>query len=148
MDIFTTPIVPSSQNAWWQDLPASWNNLSAGKILMIATAETSKNYQDGLEKMVKACKVDPSNANIMILDDKERIAWNRLNTLLQPELVMLLGVDPSQLGIQSRLTPNALTSFDGCTWIVTAAPSIFFEDTTLRSHVWNNCLRRHFNIPS
>lgn len=146
MPFINTPIVTNAVDSLWDTAPVGLQLDHTLQLLVIAASPENNEARGNIEKMMQACKLGVGQYHCYFLKENETLAWQSINAALQPSLIMLMGISPTELGIKSMLATNTLADFYKIKWVVTAAPETFFKDTALRGHIWNQCLRVHFKI--
>lgn len=95
-DIINSKIIDAEWDALWQDttpLPQA--------IMLVITTPYSHNSPEELQlhKMMQACKLEHGQYQVLQLQSWQKAAWHKLRDMVKPEVVLLLGVHPKQLGI-------------------------------------------------
>lgn len=145
LNIFHTPVVNTSNDAFWQPLPEHIRALSPARVLIVSQPFLAASPEaQQLEKMMTACKLQRSEYNILQLAEPDCLAWHQLKSVLKPSYVLLLGIHPGQLGISALFVPHAISNYDGVQWTLTTALPQLSASGELKQHLWNNVFKPVF----
>lgn len=142
MQFISSSIIPATVDELWKEpsLPEG-----SRQVLVIAQPYAAGSpEEETLLKMLTACKLSPDNYCILLLDNNERMGWPLLRERLQPRYVLLLGINPAQLGISVLFRFNETNSFNGCLWIPTASITDLNANAALKGQFWNQALKPTF----
>lgn len=143
IDIILSPVVPAGWDIFWQELPEQLRSYTPADTLVISTVFAAGSAEEQqLQKMLSACKLDPAQYRIIQLDAGQRMAWHRIRELLQPGKVLLLGINPEQLGISALFVAHEVNNFDQVQWMPTVSLSQLLQDNNLKQHLWANVFRK------
>ncbi|RYD57878.1 MAG: hypothetical protein EOP56_06280 [Sphingobacteriales bacterium] len=142
-DIIKTGIIDSKQDAFWHALSHETSGLQPLDVLII-TLPMQGSEEAQLQKMMQACKLDPSSYNIVQVKEAEPMPWHQLRDALQPKVILLLGILPQQLGIAAQFYMYSPNKFNDCVWI--AAPSLaqLEQQSEAKKQLWNVGLKPVF----
>ncbi len=145
MDIINTDIILSAHDVFWETAQQA-ENLSRKPVLIISTPFMPGDAESAqLDGILKAgCQLNESQYNIIYLKDSEQVAWHKLRDALQPKVVLLFNVMPSQLGIAALFRLSEINRFDDGYWVPTLSLAQVIEDKALKGNLWNNALKRLF----
>ncbi len=145
MNILNTDIIKSEQDIFWQK-PGQAHSLSPKPVLIISTPFQSGDAESQqLDGILKAgCKLDEAQYNIVHVAEGEKMSWYQLKESLQPRVVLLFNVLPSQLGIGSLFMLNEINRFADGFWVPTLSLSQIMEDKVLKGNLWNKALKLLF----
>ncbi|MCD6013074.1 MAG: hypothetical protein K0Q79_2936 [Flavipsychrobacter sp.] len=142
MDIIKTQVVDTKYDELWSDSSALVGNMPVKPVLIIVN-----NYDAGgieeiqLKKMLDACKLTPQQYNILQLSERQMVAWHQLRDQLQPDIIFLIGVLPSQLGVSALFSLNSANSFDGKTWLPTLSINELEKNQDIKKQLWINGMK-------
>lgn len=144
-DILNTPIVPPATDAFWQDANGALNDYTPRPALFIsAPIEAGSAAMTSLENMIKACKLQPDDYNLIFLPAGEPLAWHLMQQKLQPKYVVILGIDLSQLALSVVLMPHQVSRFSQCSFIPTASIHELNQYPDIKKHFWEYGLKPVF----
>jgi hypothetical protein len=146
MQLFNTKVVPSSEDALWSlkhDLPSL-----SGKELLVLSAHYPTGSQEELtlHKMIAACKLSMEQYEVVQLQNEERLSWSSLITIGIPPRVLLLGVQPAQLGINALFRLNMPNTFMGITIIPSLPLNQIEASPELKKELWLQGLKPGFGL--
>jgi len=144
INIIKTDVIDSRYDAFWNNVPIEMTENTPKPVLVICdcAANTPENIQ--LQKMLDACKLQPEQYNIVRLQKNEQIAWYRLREQLDPKVIFLIGVSPSQLGISASFILHAPNNFSDCTWLPTLSISELEQHADVKRQLWQNGMKPVF----
>jgi hypothetical protein len=146
MELFSTPVVPASIDAFWE-LPESETMLAGRRMLVI-----SRPYQKGsqaaitLAKMMEACRLAPDDYAVLELAQGQLLSWSLIRGQSDATCVLLLGVTPAELGIQAAFAFNRPNMFSGAQFIPGLALEQLLADGNSRKELWENGLKPAFGM--
>ena len=145
MDIIKTDIVGDKYDVLWNDISNILKN-SAPKDILILVKNYAEESAEGpqLQKMLEACKLQPRQYNILLLDSDELLAWYQLREKLDPKIIFLIGILPSQLGISSLFKLNEPNRFNDRIWLPTLSISELEQNPDFKKQLWINGMKPLF----
>ena len=145
MDIINTDIVKSAQDIFWQEMP-DYGILSAKPVLVLSAPFAAGGpEEEQLNGILRSgCQLTEGQYNVLQLQAGEQVAWHKLRETLQPKVVLLFNVIPSQLGIASLFRLNEINRFDSSFWVPTFSLAQVIEDKNVKGNLWNNALKPLF----
>lgn len=142
MDIIKTNIVDTKYDELWQDFSPLVRDMAIKPVLIIINDYEAGGIEETqLIKMLDACRLSPTQYNILQLSQGKMIAWHQLRDQLQPDIIFLIGILPSQLGISALFSINSANSFDGKTWLPTVSINELEKNKEVKLQLWNNGMR-------
>ncbi len=142
MDIIKTNIVDTKYDELWQDFSPLVRGMVIKPVLIIINDYAAGGIEETqLNKMLDACQLSPTQYNILQLSQCDMIAWHQLRDQLQPDIVFLIGILPSQLGISVLFSINSANSFDGKTWLPTLSISELEKNPEFKKQLWVNGMK-------
>ena len=142
-DIFHSPIVPASQDAFWAPLPANVSAMQPKDTLVLSTVFAPGSAEENqLHKMLGACKITPADYNVVQFQTTQQLPWHQLKELLKPTKVLLLGLMPAQLGISALFIPHEVNRFNEVVWMPTFGLDNLLTNTALKQHLWANVFQK------
>lgn len=145
MQLIRSKIIPATQNAFWQALPEAWQSLNTRPCLVLSTPYSAGSAEEQtLLKMLAACKLDPGAYHILQVQPEQCIAWHQIKDQAKPQYVLLLGINPQQLGISALFRINDANVFDGCTFIPSLPLSQLIQMQDMRTALWVQGLKPLF----
>jgi len=143
-DVLKTDIVTSDTDVFWS-LPDSISQLPPRNVFIASAPFLKESAEEiQLKKMLMACQLQESDYHIVQFDEETNIPWHLLRDHLQAKSVLLLGVQPRQLGVSAQLMPHQLSRFNECNWIVTDRLEVLLERAEIKTHLWNYGLKPAF----
>jgi hypothetical protein len=143
IDIILSPVVSSNWDVFWEELPEQVRANEAADTLVISTVYAAGSAEEQqLQKMLGACKLSPEQYRVVQLAEGQHMAWHRMRELLQPTKVLLLGINPAQLGISALFIAHEVNNFDTVQWMPTVALPQLLQDNNLKQHLWTNVFRK------
>ncbi|MEI8279985.1 MAG: hypothetical protein WCG87_09495 [Bacteroidota bacterium] len=141
-DIISSKVVHAEWDTFWDDMPDSDSPLSPKTVLVLSTPFVSgTNEESQLQKMLQACKLTNEQYNVIQIDTTQNIAWYKMRLALTPQLVLLLGVIPQQLGITAMFRFNEPNTFNDCLVIPTLSLSELEKLPEAKKQLWNQALK-------
>lgn len=141
MNLITADIIPSINDALWEDASPLVSDHSSKPVLVITNEyEAGSPEEAQLKKMLEAaCKLNAQQYHIITLKEGQKAAWHQLKELLDPKIVFLIGIMPLQLGISALFAINYPNNFDGCIWLPTVPGVMELErNLVIKKDLWNN----------
>lgn len=143
--IITSEVIKSEQDVFWEDISAVIGELPHKKVLIISTAfAAGSDSETQLQKMLGACQLTDADYNTIQLDEGQQVAWNKMRDLLQPEVILLVGVMPKDLGISALFRLNSVNNFDGIKWIPTLSLPNLEQQPNAKKELWLQALKPLF----
>jgi hypothetical protein len=143
-NLITTKTIPNTEDVFWNDLPEKWKNLDSKRVLIICSAfTTSSNEETTLLKMLNACSLTQEQYHILQFDE-ESIAFHKIKAHFEPEVILLLGIVPEQLGIHSLFRLNYPNGFGGCVIIPGLSLQAMEQNTQAKKDLWLHALKPYF----
>lgn len=143
--IIETDILSDEWNTFWDKLPETKGPLEPKKVLILSApfgANTSEATQ--LQKMMQACNMREDQYNVLQLNEGEDIAWHQLQFHLKPGAVLLLGIQPSRLGVSALFRINEPNRYNECTWIPSLSLSELELNPEVKKQLWLQALKPVF----
>lgn len=138
MNIINTEIVNSGNDVYWQGLPARFGSLPQRRLLTVVGAG---NDAAMVQRMLDACKMDSDEHVTVSLEAGEQVAWHALRTAVQPSVVFLVGVAPSQLGVSALFKLHELNSFDDMIWLPAMPTAHLAQHDAERKQLWSQAMK-------
>jgi hypothetical protein len=140
-DILTTPIIPASTNAFWDEYPGP---VSPRPLLILSDVLAANTEDIQLTKMLQACKLMPENYNIVTLVKTQKAAWHKLKKTFEPKAVLLLGIMPESIAISAMFRLNEPNHFGNCTFIPTLSIAVLEQQPEMKRQLWITGLKPVF----
>jgi hypothetical protein len=142
MDIIKTEIIDTKYDELWSDSSAFVNNMPVKPVLIIVNKFDAGGTEEiQLKKMLDACKLAPQQYNILQLSEGQMVAWHQLREQLQPDIVFLIGILPSRMGISALFSINSANSFDGKIWLPTLSIGELEKKPEVKKQLWLNGMK-------
>lgn len=143
-DIINAQIISNEYDVFWSK-PEDVLQLSPRSVL-VASLPFSQGSAEAiqLKKILEACKLKEDDYNILQFNNDTQIAWHLLRDQLKIKSIILLGINPQQLGISAQLMPHQLSRFNNCNWVVTESLDILQQRPEIKTHLWNYGLKPAF----
>ncbi|GAA4455319.1 hypothetical protein [Rurimicrobium arvi] len=139
-EIFNTPLVRADIDSLWDE--QNYPPLNQCDTLVISRPYASgSDAEQQLQRMLGACKLDASAYQILFVNETASFAWHKLKSLSGATKVLLLGVQPSQLGITAMMMLHAVNHFNGAVWMATSSLEEIAANAQLKQHLWVNVLK-------
>ena len=137
MNLIKTDVVSAEYDTLWNDISTVAKDAGPKPVLILVNAYAPEST-DGqqLTKMLEACKLKPEQYNIVQLNDQQQIAWYKLREQLDPKVIFLIGILPSQLGISSLFKINAPNHFNDRIWLATLSLSELEKHPEAKKQLW------------
>lgn len=143
--IITSEVIKSEQDVFWEDISAVIGELPHKKVLIISSAfAAGSDSETQLQKMLGACQLTDADYNTILLDEGQQVAWNKMRDLLEPEVILLIGVMPKELGISALFRLNSVNNFDGIKWIPTLSLPNLEQQPNAKKELWLQALKPLF----
>ncbi len=148
MNLYNSAIVPTKYDVLWEDISKLTVNAQSKPVLVITHEyQPGSNEEEQLKKMMevdRSCDLRPEQYNVICLREGQMAAWHHIREKLNPKIILLFGVLPSQLGIASLFVINAPNNFDNRIWLPTHLLSAIEQTTALKSQLWNGGMKPIF----
>ncbi len=144
-DIFNTLLVPEQINEFWEDAGSVAGNM-APKDTLVITCPLGNEGKDRAQllKMLQACKLEDHQYNLIELPEDKLIGWHRLKEALKPRYILLVGIDPQQLGMSVVFMPHQVSRFDQAVWVFTWSIPQLEQYPEAKKHLWQYGLKPVF----
>ncbi len=144
-DIFNTPVVSDQINDFWEE-PDVFTGEMASRDTLVISCPLGNDGRDKAQllKMLQACKLEERHYNFLELPSDKFIAWHRLKDRLQPRNIILVGVEPQQLGMSVVFMPHQVSRFDNAIWIYTWSVPQLEQYPDAKKHLWQYGLKPVF----
>jgi hypothetical protein len=142
-DIFKSPLVNISWDAFWEQLPEDMAQLIPKDTLVLSLPFVQGSQEEvQLVKMLAACKLSTEHYNVVQMTEGQKIAWHLLRDLTKPTKVLLLGIHPEQLGIAALFVQHEINNFDNVKWTPTLPLTLLQANNPLKQHLWTNVFQQ------
>ncbi|HRO41498.1 MAG TPA: hypothetical protein PL009_01595 [Flavipsychrobacter sp.] len=143
-DVLKSDLITNDVDIFWT-LPQDISNLKP-RAVFVASASFAKGSAEETQliKMLHACQLTEEDYNIIQFQNDTQLAWHLLRDQLQVKSVILLGVNPQQLGVSAHFMPHQLSRFNNCNWILTETLETLLSRTEIKGHLWNYGLKPAF----
>ncbi len=142
--IINTDIISDKYNVFWEDISNFISGMNPLDTLVISLPIAGDAEKQQLQKMLQACGLSPTDYNLVELAADQNIAWHQLRDGLKCKNVVLLGVEPAQLGVSVYFMPHQVNRFNDCCWIPTLSIPQLEQNTDVKKHLWNYGLKPVF----
>ncbi len=145
MNIIASDILKSDNDVFWTELPVEISTLKPRPVLVLA-----RKMEEGgtefiqLQKMLSAAKLSADQYNIVMMEAGQHVAWYRLREALQPAVVFIIGILPTQLGVSSLFQLHEPNRFDDTVWLPSVGISELEEHPALKKHLWTEGMKPIF----
>ena len=137
-------LISATANTYWTPLPETEQERPV-RLLALATPYGEGSEETGLlQNILKACGLPAEQINVQAVPLAKTLLWRELRAAYKPEVILLLGITPQQLGIQAHLPFILPQNFDGAVWIVGPTLSVLQTDRNLRQALWTEGLKPCF----
>lgn len=138
-------LLSTSYNAFWKDISDMIKDTSHKPVLILAiTYQPGSPEESQLQKMLHACTLTPEQYHIVKIDEGQLLAWHKLNELLQPQITILVGALPAQLGISALFRLNEPNNFNNCLFIPTLSLNELENLPEVKKQLWMSGLKPVF----
>lgn len=144
-DIINTPIVPASADVLWTSNHEALTGLGPRQALFLSQPIAPDSPEMAtLLNMIKACVLQETDYHILWMKPADVLPWSLLKSTLRPRYVVLLGVDPVQLAIQSYLFPHQVNRFSQACFVPTLPMDALNQNPDIKRHLWEYGLKPVF----
>ncbi len=145
MNIIKSDLVSAVHDVMWNDISDLVKGAEPRPVLVLTLPFAQQSMENTqLVKMLEAAKLQPAQYNIIQIEQDKVVAWHQLRERLNPEIIFLIGVVPSQLGISSLFKLNAPNHFNDRVWLATVPLANLAERPDIRKELWEYGLRPLF----
>jgi hypothetical protein len=145
MDIIRTGIVDPATDVFWGDRQTQGIGSVQKPVLIVVSAyEQGSEDEVQLQKMLGACGLKQEQYNIIQLNKEEKTPWHGLREQLDPKVVFLIGVMPSQLGISALFEAHVPNNFNDRVWLPTLSISELEQQQAVKKQLWVNGMKPIF----
>ncbi len=141
LSIISSEIISDKFDHYWNHI----NDLSQSngvKLLVITSAFNNLQEEQQLQKIIQACQLTENESCTLTID--KSVAWHKIREAVHPQVVLLLGVHPYELGISALFHVLAPNNFDGCLWLVAPSLSEMEKYNDVKKQLWTNGLKPIF----
>jgi hypothetical protein len=144
-DIINSQIISSKWDIFWTMGDENINSLSPRPVLVVTAPFTTGSAEETqLKKMLQACELQEDDYHIIQAQPGTGLAWHWLRDHLQIKSLILLGIEPQQLGVSAQLMPHQLSRFNDTNWIVTGSLEQLIQYPDIKGHLWKYGLKPAF----
>ena len=137
MNIITSDLVSSEYDILWADISEVVKDAMPRSVLILVNAYSTESSEGPqLLKMLEACKLAPEQYNIIQINKNQQVAWHKLREKLEPKIVFLIGILPSQLGVSSLFRINAPNHFNDTIWLPTLSITELEQRPEVKKQLW------------
>jgi hypothetical protein len=142
--IINTKIVKAEWDEFWLEgsIDAHYKPKDCLVVTQSFALGTPEEIQ--LKKMIGACGIDTLNVNTIHINNLEKLSWRQLKEKLDPKYVLLLGIQPIQLGISALFRLNEPNYFDHCLLIPALSLTEMETMPEMKKELWLNGLKPVF----
>ena len=146
MNIIKSDLISSEYDVLWADISGVVKDATPRPVLILVNAYSSGSSEGPqLLKMLEACKLVPEQYNIIQINKDQQVAWHKLRDLLDPKIVFLIGILPSQLGISSLFRINAPNHFNDTVWLPTLSITELEQRPDVKKQLWVDGIKPVFS---
>jgi len=143
--ILNTEIIDTETDIFWDNKPDITGDMQPKEVLIVSVIFDEGSAQETqLNKILEACKLNQDKYNIIQLPENAKVAWHQLKNTLQPEVVLVFGVHPRDLGISALFRLNSVNNFDGITVVPTLSLHNLEQEPQAKKDLWVNALKPLF----
>jgi hypothetical protein len=144
-NIINTKIITAEYDDFWKNLTPMLSTLVPKPILIICNffADGSAEEQQ-LKKMMDGSKLNAENYNILRINEGQKVAWHQVKEILNPKVIFLIGVLPTQLGISSLFKINEPNSFNDRVWLPSYSLKELDVHADVKKQLWQNGMKPIF----
>jgi|GEM_PF-800051 len=141
-DIISSAIIPSQYDVEWQQLPPIFESIMPKPVLFLVQPLTpdSPDEKIVIEKLIRGCGISEHEYNLLF-PEPGTVSWNKIREHCQPATVVLIGILPSQLGIDASFVLNEVNFFDHCIFIPTVSVAAMELNKAHKEQLWNKALK-------
>jgi len=148
MNLINSKTVNSSEDIFWGGIPGKWEDLSPRPVLVLAAPfEATESEEGTLLKMLSGCALTQDKYHILQLPAGTQLAWHALRDKLDPQQVIMLGIEPGQLGISALFRFNEMNQFNDRTFIPSLSLQQMQQYPDAKKALWVQALKPCF-LPS
>ena len=145
MNIIRSEVVSIKYDQLWEDISSLVAGAGVKPVLIIVNScEPGSTEDTQLQKMLDACNLNPTLYNLLRLHDQQMVAWRQLRERLDPKIIFMIGVLPSQLGISAMFSFNAPNNFNDRVWLPTLSINELEKNKDIKLQLWNSGLKPLF----
>lgn len=138
-------IISNKYNIFWKDISDLITDTTPKKILVLSLNYSPASFEEGqLKKMLQACTLTPEQYHIVKIGEGQLVAWHKINEQLHPQITLLVGVLPAQLGISATFRLNEPNFFNECLFIPTLSINELEQSPEVKKQLWNIGLKPVF----
>jgi hypothetical protein len=130
---------------------ANYNYLGSfnKSILLLVEEKEAIHLQDEalafVIKILTACNLTMQDVAILNISKNSQENYQQINTLLQPIIVLLLGVSPTQIDMPLSFPQFQIQSYNNQTYLFAPSVNTMMPDNELKKVFWN-CLKQIFAV--
>lgn len=143
IDIIQSKIVGKEWDALW-DKETTSETAPVPVVVLSETYSSGSAEEAQLQKMLQACGLDAAQYKIILLANEQLMAWHAIRERYQPKVVLLLGVNPYQLGVSAMFRLLGPNNFNDCTWIPAPSLTELEKQPEAKKQLWLNALKPVF----
>ena len=137
MNIIRSVIVDPCSDSFWEDTSAITAIADVRPVLILTTPYSDDGREEiQLQKMLVASGLQPEQYNIVQIESTQKVAWHQLREKLNPKVVFLIGISPTQLGISAMFQLNIVNHFNSLLWLPTISLAGLEQNAELKKQLW------------
>ncbi len=141
-DIIQSDIVNTNIDAYWATLPDGLPTSPVKALVVTQPYAAGSVEETQLQKILQACKLEPTEYYIHQL--QQPVAWHQFRDKLSPQVVLLFGVFPQQLGVSAMFSLYYPNKFDSCIWVPSISISEMEKHPDTKKQLWVDGLKPVF----
>lgn len=143
-DIINAEIISSDYDIFWT-LPEEVTTLEPRPVLIASQSfDCGSAEETQLKKMLQACQLGDKDYHVIQFGEGQKVAWHLLRDQLQVKSIIILGINPEQLGVSALFMPHQLSRFNQCNWILTESLQVLMTRPEIKNHLWQYGLKPAF----
>ena len=145
MNIIGTDIIDRKQDVFWEPFHRL-DDFTPRRVLVVSTPfdARSKEEEQLLGILKSGCRLLDDQYNIIQLKENEQVAWHKIKGIVQPKVVLLFSILPSNLGVNAMLLLNNINNFENSFWVPSVSLTQLMQDVNTKGTLWNHALKPLF----
>jgi hypothetical protein len=144
-NIIATDIINSASDVFWKNDITTPDNDAQKPVLILSNAYPAGGAEEvQLQKMLQACTLTVGDYHVVQLNENQRLSWHFFKEKFNPKFILLIGLQPAQLGIHSLFNINIPNHFGDAVWIPSLSISDLEKQPEMKKQLWLNALKPAF----
>jgi hypothetical protein len=139
--VLDAKIISAGEDRFWEDRDGILASLTPCNVLVVAAEPVDEAM---IERLVARCGSKPGEYAVVRVSAAGAPAWRQLQAAVIPQVVILLGVLPADLGVHALFVFCEPNRFGGALWLPGPSCAQMNGEVALRKQFWDKALAPAF----